>query len=120
MHRLKTGALIRASILIGAGCGEPLSTIESLAIGCFADAMGLAFQVVDDILDVEGLSPQLGKTPGKDALQNKPTYVSVLGLDAAKVRAAALRDEAIAALTCFGARASRLAYMADFILLRTS
>ena len=119
MHRLKTGALIRASILLGVGCGLPLSAAEYAAIARFADAMGLAFQVVDDILDVEGSSPQLGKTPGKDALQNKPTYVSVLGLAAAKARASSLRDEAIEALACFGPRAARLADMADFILLRT-
>ena len=118
MHRLKTGALIRAAILIGAGCGESLDAVGDAAITRFADAMGLAFQVVDDILDVEGSSPQLGKTPGKDAMQNKPTYVSVLGLSAAKARAAALRDEAIASLAGFGRRATRLAEMANFILLR--
>ena len=118
MHRLKTGALIRAAILLGAGCGQALRTAEEAALTQFADAMGLAFQVVDDILDVEASSPELGKTAGKDALQNKPTYVSVLGLAAAKARAAALRDEAIAALACFGERARRLSDMADFILLR--
>ena len=111
-------AKIRASILLGVGCGLPLSAAEYAAIARFADAMGLAFQVVDDILDVEGSSPQLGKTPGKDALQNKPTYVSVLGMAAAKARASSLRDEAIEALACFGPRAARLADMADFILLR--
>ena len=120
MHRLKTGALIRAAILIGAGCGAPLDAAGDAAITRFADAMGLAFQVVDDILDVEGSSPQLGKTPGKDAMQNKPTYVSVLGISAAKARAAALRDEAIVALAGFGSRAARLADMADFILLRNN
>ena len=118
MHRLKTGALIEASILLGAGCGVAMTETEDAAIRRFADAMGLAFQVVDDILDVEGSSPQLGKTPGKDALQNKPTYVSVMGLPAAKACAKSLRDEAIAALQPFGARAGRLAAMADFILLR--
>ena len=120
MHRLKTGALIEASILLGAGCGEAMTATENAAIRRFADAMGLAFQVVDDILDVEGSSPQLGKTPGKDALQNKPTYVSVMGLVAAKARAKSLRDEAIAALDPFAERAGRLVAMADFILLRNN
>ena len=69
-------------------------------------------------LDVEGSTPKLGKTPGKDAVQNKPTYVSVLGLSAAKARAASLHDEAIDALERFGSRAARLAELADFILLR--
>ena len=120
MHRLKTGALIEASILLGAGCGAAMTATEDAAMRRFADAMGLAFQVVDDILDVEGSSPQLGKTPGKDALQNKPTYVSVMGLAAAKARANSLRDEAIAALGPFAERAGRLAAMADFILLRNN
>jgi farnesyl diphosphate synthase len=120
MHRLKTGALIEAAVLLGAGCGAAMSAAGSAAIRRFADAMGLAFQVVDDILDVEGSSPQLGKTPGKDALQNKPTYVSVMGLDAAKARARSLRDEAISALALFGPRADRLAAMADYILLRNN
>ena len=120
MHRLKTGALIEASILLGAGCGAAMTATEDGAMRRFADAMGLAFQVVDDILDVEGSSPQLGKTAGKDALQNKPTYVSVMGLAAAKARANSLRDEAIAALGPFAERAGRLAAMADFILLRNN
>ena len=120
MHRLKTGALIEASILLGAGCGAPMPAAHDAAMRRFAGAMGLAFQVVDDILDVEGSSPQLGKTPGKDALQNKPTYVSVMGLEPAKKRARALHDEAIASLEPFGARAARLAGMADFILLRNN
>ena len=118
MHRLKTGALIRAAVLLGAGCGEPLDSAEDAALARFADAAGLAFQVVDDVLDVEGSSAQLGKTAGKDAMQHKPTYVSLLGLAAAKARAAALREEARAALAGFGERARRLAEIADFIILR--
>ena len=118
MHRLKTGALIRAAVLLGAGCGEPLASGEDTALARFADAAGLAFQVVDDVLDVEGSSPQLGQTAGKDAMQHKPTYVSLLGLAAAKARAAALREEARAALAGFGERARRLAEIADFIILR--
>ena len=118
MHRLKTGALIRAAVLLGAGCGEPLAAAEHAALAHFADVAGLAFQVVDDILDVEASSSELGKTAGKDAMQNKPTYVSILGLSAAKVKAARLRDEARGSLAVFGGRARRLAEIADYIILR--
>jgi farnesyl diphosphate synthase len=118
MHRLKTGALIRAAVLLGAGCGGRLDNGQNAALSRFADVAGLAFQVVDDILDVEASSSQLGKTAGKDALQGKPTYVSILGLDAAKTRAVRLRDEAREALAGFGDRARRLSEIADFIILR--
>ncbi len=118
MHRLKTGALMRAAVLLGAGCGEPLAAAHHAALVRFADVAGLAFQVVDDILDVEASSTELGKTAGKDALHNKPTYVSILGLDAAKAKAARLRDEARDALAAFGGRARRLAEIAEFIILR--
>src|SRR6185436_14855446 len=84
MHSLKTGALIRAAVVMGAGCGQPLDDALSARLSRYADVVGLAFQVVDDILDVEASSAQLGKTAGKDARQNKPTFVSILGLDAAK------------------------------------
>lgn len=120
MHRLKTGALIRAAVLLGAGCGEPPDRAQNAALEHFADAIGLAFQVVDDILDVEASSAQLGKTAGKDALQNKPTYVSILGLDAAKAKVARLREEAAACLSVFGERVRRLSEIADFIILRTN
>jgi farnesyl diphosphate synthase len=118
MHRLKTGALIRAAVLLGAGCGERLNSEQNAALSRFADVVGLAFQVVDDILDVEASSSQLGKTAGKDAFQNKPTCVSILGLDAAKAKAAGLREEAREALAGFGDRARRLSEIADFIILR--
>lgn len=120
MHCLKTGALIRAAILLGAGCGEPLGNEMNLALARFADIVGLAYQVVDDILDVEASSAQLGKTAGKDALHNKPTYVSILGLDAAKAKAARLRDEARESLSGCGERARRLSEIADFIVLRNN
>jgi farnesyl diphosphate synthase len=120
MHHLKTGALIRAAVLLGAGCGERLDSGQYAALARFADVAGLAFQVVDDILDVEASSSQLGKTAGKDALQHKPTYVSILGLDAAKAKAARLRDEALEALAVFGNRARRLSEIADFIILRNN
>jgi farnesyl diphosphate synthase len=118
MHRMKTGALIRASILLGAMCGRPLSVDEEAALDAFARAAGLAFQVVDDVLDVEGSADSLGKTAGKDAAQNKPTYVTLLGLPEAKRHAQALRDEALAALVAFGTRARRLTELADWITQR--
>ena len=119
MHRMKTGALIRAAIRLGAACGRPLVADEEAALDTFADAAGLAFQVVDDVLDVEGSAATLGKTAGKDAAQNKPTYVSVLGLAEAKRHAAALREEAHARVACFGSAARRLHEIADWVAQRT-
>ena len=118
MHGMKTGALIRAAILIGAGCGEPLPPDHAARLARFADAMGLAFQIVDDVLDVEASTAELGKTAGKDADRNKPTYVSVLGLDSAKARVRRLHAEAREAIAFGGERAARLGDMADFIILR--
>jgi farnesyl diphosphate synthase len=119
MHRLKTGALIRASVRLGAVCGRGLAAAERDALDGYALAAGLAFQVVDDVLDVEGSAASLGKTAGKDAAQGKPTFVSTAGLDAAKERARALRVEAHAALGLFGASARRLVELADWIVLRS-
>jgi farnesyl diphosphate synthase len=105
MHRLKTGALLRGSVLMGLACDE---RAESGAAGVvqaltrYGDAMGLAFQVVDDILDVIADTATLGKTAGKDAAAAKPTYVSLLGLDRAKAYAQALYDQAISALDASG------------------
>jgi len=118
MHSLKTGALIRASILMGAGCGEALDDRLETRLSRYADTVGLAFQVVDDILDVEQSSAQLGKTAGKDAMQNKPTFVSILGLDAAKAKLRHLHQEARDALAGAGERARRLLELTDFIILR--
>jgi farnesyl diphosphate synthase len=119
MHRLKTGALIRAAVRLGAACGRPLTATESAALDAYAGAAGLAFQVVDDVLDVEGSAASLGKTAGKDIAQGKPTFVSCLGLRAAKQHAEALRLEARAALVPLGGSARRLAELADWIVLRT-
>jgi farnesyl diphosphate synthase len=118
MHRMKTGALIRAAVRLGAACGRPASTAQAAALDAYAQAAGLAFQVVDDVLDVEGSAVTLGKTAGKDARQSKPTFVSILGLAAAKARAEALRRDAQAALAPFGTAARRLAELADWIVLR--
>jgi len=119
MHRMKTGALIRAAVRLGAGCGRSLAADEAAALDAYAHAAGLAFQVIDDILDVEGSAASLGKTVGKDAAQAKPTFVSVCGIDGAKARAKQLRREAHAALAPFGGGARRLGDLADWIVLRT-
>ncbi len=118
MHRMKTGALIRAAVRLGAACGRPLTAAEDAALDAYALASGLAFQVIDDVLDVEGSAATLGKTAGKDAAQGKSTFVSLLGLPAARERAQALRGEAVAALAPFGRSARRLAELADWIVLR--
>jgi farnesyl diphosphate synthase len=120
MHRMKTGALIRAAIRLGAGCGRALDVDEVVAIDAYAAAAGLAFQVIDDVLDVEGSAASLGKTAGKDVAQGKPTFVTCLGLVVARERAEALRKEARAALAPFAGRARRLAELADWIVLRKS
>ena len=118
MHALKTGALIHAAVRLGAACGRTLDQAQSDALDRYAAAVGLGFQIVDDVLDVEGTAHSLGKTAGKDAAQGKATYVSLLGLDAAKIRVAELRDEAHTALLAFGAGARRLNELADWIALR--
>jgi len=121
MHRLKTGALIEAAVLIGAASSQSeasTNNAEILALSRYAANIGLAFQVVDDILDVEGDSKILGKTAGKDADNNKPTYVTLLGLEAAKIYAEQLHDEALDALKPFSKKALRLQQLADFIMYR--
>ena len=119
MHRCKTGALIRAAVDLGALRGRSLEPAEARALHDYAAAAGLAFQVVDDVLDVEGSSATLGTTAGKDAASNKPTYVALLGLDEARRYAATLRSQALAALEPYAARARRLVELADWITLRT-
>ncbi len=118
MHRRKTGALLQASVMMGAACGEA-TTVARAALADYGAAIGLAFQVVDDILDVTGLSETLGKTAGKDLDHNKPTYVSVLGLPAAQDYALRLRDEALAALARSGLhQATALSILADKVVER--
>jgi len=118
MHIRKTGALIRASALLGARCGAALDPAELDQLDSFAKRIGLAFQVVDDVLDAEATTATLGKTAGKDARHNKPTYVSVLGVAEARQLAEELRRDALAALDGFGERALHLRQLADFIVLR--
>ncbi len=118
MHIHKTGALIRASVLLGAACGDGLAEEARSRLDHYAKIAGLLFQVVDDILDSEADTATLGKTAGKDAAHNKPTYVSLLGLAQAKAKAAELRAEAHAALAGFGTAARRLGELTDFIVDR--
>ena len=118
MHIHKTGALIRASALLGARCGSGLGESELAQLDTFAKLIGLAFQVVDDVLDAEAPTATLGKTAGKDADQNKPTYVTALGVAQAKAFARELRQDALKALDAFGEQALWLRQLADFIVLR--
>jgi farnesyl diphosphate synthase len=117
MHRMKTGALLAAAVRMGALAAQAPAALLA-ALDHYARAVGLAFQIVDDILDVQSSSAQLGKTAGKDAAQNKSTYVSLLGMDAARARAQALHNEALAALAPLGAGGRRLRELADLIVLR--
>jgi farnesyl diphosphate synthase len=118
MHRRKTGALLQASVLMGAACGEvPAKAWDALSL--YGAAIGLAFQVIDDILDVTQASETLGKTAGKDVDSNKPTYVSVLGLDGAAAQAQTLRERAQDALADSGLRhTARLSLLADLVVDR--
>ena len=118
MHIHKTGALIRAAVVLGARCGRGLEAKAFDRLEHYAKTVGLAFQVVDDVLDCDSSTATLGKTVGKDAAQAKPTYVSILGLARARALAEELRAEAHAALSSFGASALRLRELADFIVLR--
>jgi farnesyl diphosphate synthase len=120
MHRRKTGALLLASVQMGAACGLTDARVWQ-ALTDYGTALGLAFQVVDDILDVTQESHTLGKTAGKDLHHNKPTFVTVLGLDAARRHAAELRDQAHAALQRSGlAHAAALGMLADRVVERES
>ena len=118
MHQLKTGALLRVSVLLGALCGKDLEPRELEALDAYSKAVGLAFQVVDDVLDATADSATLGKTAGKDAADNKPTYVSILGLEPSRALAEQLRREAHDALAPFGEQALRLRELADLIVQR--
>jgi geranylgeranyl diphosphate synthase type II len=119
MHARKTGALIRAAAVAGAimggGSEDAIRSVEE-----YGRHVGLAFQIVDDILDVEGDAKDLGKTAGKDAKSGKPTYPAILGLDASRRLAAERHDAAIAALRAAGLHGSRLADIASWVIKRTN
>jgi len=117
MHMLKTGALLMGSVALG-GIVAGASSQQRQALDQYASAMGLAFQVVDDVLDVTADTARLGKTAGKDAAENKPTYVSLLGLNEAIALSRQLHEAAIQAILPFGESGRWLAGLADFIVLR--
>ena len=118
MHRRKTGALIAASVMMAAAACPALEPERRAALRHYSDALGLAFQIVDDLLDVEGEAEVVGKPVRADAAAQKPTYPAVAGLDAAKLRALALRDEALAALDPFGPEADGLRDITRYIVER--
>ena len=118
MHRHKTGALIEASVQLGALASGRAGAADLEALRRYAEAIGLAFQVQDDILDVESDTTTLGKTQGKDQAHDKPTYPALLGIDAAKAYALTLRDQALAALEGFGDSAEPLRALARYIVDR--
>lgn len=122
MHQLKTGALLQASVMMGAACQGGAAGAAALAgLSRYGAALGLAFQVVDDILDVTQDSATLGKTAGKDAAHAKPTYVSLLGLTGARQCAQNLHRDALEGLAACGlGNTARLAALADMVLLRSN
>jgi farnesyl diphosphate synthase len=120
MHRLKTGALLQASVAMGAACGNTTAA-QLVALNDYGAAIGLAFQVVDDILDVTADSATLGKTAGKDADNDKPTYVSLMGLEPARAYAQTLYAQALAALQASGLADTRALHaLADMVVQRSS
>jgi len=119
LHALKTGALISASVGLGALCAAVPEQSRTQALAAYAERVGLAFQIQDDILDETADSTQSGKTRGADRARNKPTYTSLLGLAGAREKADTLADEAVNALRFFGPEADRLRELARFIVERT-
>jgi farnesyl diphosphate synthase len=118
MHRLKTGALIRASVMMAAACAKDLPTAARESLDAYAQDIGLAFQIQDDILDVEGTTQNLGKTVGADAARAKPTYPSILGLEAAKERAQVFKRRACEHLGVLGKRGQVLSWLASYVVDR--
>ncbi|MDO5355930.1 MAG: polyprenyl synthetase family protein [Conchiformibius sp.] len=118
MHRLKTGALIRASVLLGALSCPDLKDPDFSRLNRYADKLGLAFQVIDDVLDCEADTATLGKTAGKDAEADKATYVKLLGLSAARAYAESLAIDAVKELAPYDGRADRLRALAEFTVAR--
>lgn len=118
MHRLKTGALIRASILLGAMCNTEISEIELEMFGHYADCIGLSFQIQDDILDVVGDTEILGKPRGSDEKMQKPTYPSLLGLDASRKLALEQHEQALSHIEALDARADTLRQLSAYIVER--
>ena len=120
MHRRKTGALLEASVGLAVALAPGVAAATRASLTGFASALGLAFQIVDDILDVEGDPSLLGKAIGADQARHKPTYPAVAGMAAARERAAALYAEAEAAIAPLGADAGMLAWLGGYIVERSS
>ena len=120
MHRCKTGALLRASVRLGALAYPGLSDRELTSLDTYADAVGLAFQIRDDILDVEADTQTLGKPQGSDQARNKPTYTSLLGLEGARQKAREVHSEALESLRGFGPNADPLRSIATYIIERAN
>jgi geranylgeranyl pyrophosphate synthase len=118
MHARKTGALIHASVMMTAACGERTSEASARALDDFARAIGLAFQIQDDLLDIEGDATLLGKAIGADRAHDKPTYPSSVGVEAARRRMHELHARALASLAVLGSRAAPLASVSDWLVLR--
>ncbi|MCP1772504.1 farnesyl diphosphate synthase [Neisseria perflava] len=118
MHRLKTGALIRAAVVLGALACPDLDDAAIARLDDYAAKLGLAFQVIDDVLDCEADTATLGKTAGKDADNDKPTYVKLMGLEAARAYAETLVADAVALLQPFGEKAAHLRGLAEFVTAR--
>ena len=117
LQRLKTGALISFSCTAGAILGKATESMRT-HLSAYAHDLGLAFQIVDDLLDVEGSAEQLGKTPGKDAAAGKATFVSILGLERARAQADLLARQAAQHLEPFGKSADLLIQAANFVVTR--
>lgn len=120
MHRYKTGALIRASVRLGALGADKLTDTQAQELDCYAEAIGLAFQIRDDILDVEADTATLGKPQGSDLARNKPTYTSLLGLEGARSKALQLHQQALSSLDGFGSEADPLRWLSAYIVERTN
>jgi geranylgeranyl pyrophosphate synthase len=118
MHARKTGAVIRASVLMAAECSVPLNADLYAALNCFATAVGLAFQIQDDLLDVTGDVSTLGKATGADSERAKPTHPAIIGIPASQQRVRHLHNKAIDALAPFGDRAESLRSLAHWLLSR--
>ena len=118
MHSLKTGALIRAAVVLGALACPDLDSDDVRTLNNYAAKLGLAFQVIDDVLDCEADTATLGKTAGKDSDNDKPTYVKLMGLQTARAYAETLTAEAAALLEPFGAKALHLRLLAEFVTAR--
>ena len=120
MHRYKTGALLKASVRFGALSNPATSEKQRQDLDDYADAIGLAFQIRDDILDVEADTETLGKPQGSDQARDKPTYTSLLGLDGAKAKSRELHEQAMLTLEDFGTEADPLRWLSAYIVNRAN